>query len=139
MKPNIFKSHIILLIKEVFLGCKHTTKCYLRHSNEKHKGKVEKAKAERIFYATLKEWGIKCVLYKRRGDIGPCYRGTALVMRRVGFVESGVKHYTQVTSKKLTIDRKIERTKQVILTYLDFKLKMYKINETKGTNHSKNK
>lgn len=88
MKPNTFKSHTILLIKEVFLGCKHPTRCYLWLSNEEHKGKVEKAKAERIFYATLKERGIKCVLNKRRGDIGPCHRGNALVMWRMGFLRA---------------------------------------------------
>lgn len=51
-------------------------------------------------------------------------------------VGSGVRHYRQVTSKKVTMDRKRERTMQIRMIYLDFKLKMYKRNEVKRTKHS---
>ena len=60
-------------------------------------------------------------------------------MWRIGgqvLVGSGVRHYRQVTSKKVTMDRKRERTMQIRMIYLDFKLKMYKRNEVKRTKHS---
>ena len=51
-------------------------------------------------------------------------------------VGSGVRHYRQVTSKKVTMDRKRERTMQIRMIYLDFRLKMYKRNEVKRTKNS---
>lgn len=67
-------------------------------------------------------------------DIGPCHRLNS-------DAESGfrsaveVRHSRQVASKKVTMDRKRQRTTQVTMSDLNLELKMDKRNEVRRISH----